>query len=224
MSGTDHTESGAAFVELVAQVAASLGEPWRLDTDPGWDEHHGRQLIGPEVAGHPAQLFFYSPWNRSGRIAIHGCYPRDAALRSRAAVRVEITVSRERGPAVIAREIIRRLLPTYLGALNAVAVALAAEDAAMQARREVASRLRAILGLEPDSHHSDRDRDRLHVRVGDAFGHINIGYGAADVRIELHAVPVAAAEAMLNTLVTAARDTGAAGDAAQSTTPIESQG
>jgi hypothetical protein len=224
MPGTDEIDSGAAFAELVAQVAASLGEPWRIDTDPAWADHHGRQLIGPQVAGHPARLFFYPPWNRHDRIAIQGSYPRDTAVHSRAAVRVEITVARERGPAVIAREITRRLLPTYLEALAAVAASLAAEDAAKQARRAVATRLGAILSVEPDSHHADPDRDRVHVRVGDAFGHVAIGYSAADVRIELHAVPVAAAKAMLNALVATERqDARAASDTAQSAAPARPQ-
>lgn len=106
-------------------VVPELGEGWTVDTSDTWAEYRGTYIDGPDGA----RLFLSLSWRDSSRLVIDGNYPREAHdVTYPRLEQVEITVSRDRGPAVIAREITRRLLPKYLEELTRARAAIARND------------------------------------------------------------------------------------------------
>lgn len=78
-----------------------------------------------------------------GRVVVHGCYPDiDAALGMPAH---EITAAASRGPAAIAADITRRLLPGYRASLTQVHDRIARRDWDDTQRAHVAARLAAAI-------------------------------------------------------------------------------
>jgi hypothetical protein len=91
-------------------------------------------------------LIIGRPWPRvDGRVEIRGGYPEHPDAY-RLASRPAITVRADRGGAVIAREITRRLLPGYEQALQVTRQAIAKDAADLLGRRQVAARLAAAIG------------------------------------------------------------------------------
>lgn len=98
----------AGLPALVTAVAAELGSGWTVVQPYCWLT----QLCGPQAA----TLALAVPPTSIGKIQILGCYPRGAGLLTNLQT-VRIGVSASRGPAVVAREITRRVLPLYLAEL-----------------------------------------------------------------------------------------------------------
>lgn len=101
---------------LASAVSAELGEGWSLDADQNWSA---------QVRGPASQMLSLSSgsYNDLTRVVIHGVFPRDHRGEypyMRPADKAEISVASDRGAAVIAKEIRRRLLPTYEPALAAL--------------------------------------------------------------------------------------------------------
>lgn len=95
----------AGLPALVTAVAAELGSSWTVVQPYCWL----LQLRGPLSAA----LAIAVPPTSVGKIQILGCYPRGAGLLTDLQT-VRIGVSASRGPAVVAREISRRVLPLYM--------------------------------------------------------------------------------------------------------------
>lgn len=201
MSYDDGRLGKTVITELAAQVAASLGDGWSLDTSEEAIDYWGTILLGPAVGGLPARVLFSEPWGSHGRLTISGCYPHSPHGWPREVKHREITVNPARGAVTIGKEITRRLLPGYLDSLQVVADTIGARNTAAAARREAATRLAAILGVDLPSE-SDRDTDiRLPVHLGPVFGDVQTSYGGDSVRLELYSVPIDAADAVLRALV-----------------------
>lgn len=200
MSYDDGRMGKAVLAGLAAQVAASLGDGWSPEVNDEASEHWGTFLIGPDVGGLPARVLFSEPWGSRGRLTISGCYPHSVHGWPREVKQCEITVNPARGAATIGKEITRRLLPGYLGSLQVVADTITARNGASCARRDTATRLAMVLGVQLPSE-SERDTSiRLKIHIGPVFGHVDVGYGGDSVRVELYSVPVDAAEALLRAL------------------------
>lgn len=201
MSYDDGRMGKAVIAELAVQVAASLGDGWSPEINDDASEHWGTFLVGPGAGGLPARVLFSEPWGSKGRLTISGCYPHSPHGWPREVTQCEITVNPARGATTIGREITRRLLPGYLGNLQIVADTITARTGAATARSAAAARLCAVLGTE-QPRESDRDTSiRLHIHTGPVFGHVDVDYGGDTVRLDLHSVPLAAAEALLRALL-----------------------
>lgn len=126
--------------QATGMVVTELGEGWAVDVEK--TETHGGAVYvnGPDGMG----LYFRATGDLNSRIAISGDYQVDRRGNVNWHMvpdSVSITVARERGPAVIAREIERRLIPTYRERLAAYRAALDDE----RARQDHAAQLRADL-------------------------------------------------------------------------------
>jgi hypothetical protein len=123
-------------IEHLARGAATHLGGWQVRPSEG----PGYLLSGP--AGE--ELLAQRVWNDRSRVLVTGCYPAGEDTW-RLPVH-EITVAAARGPAVIAREIGRRLLPGYR-----VDLAQQAERAARLAAgdRQRAQRVAALLAVIP---------------------------------------------------------------------------
>ena len=159
--------------QIAAFVAYALGEGWSADTSDAVAEHHGAYIDGPEGARLWLALGGLNYGRDDDRLTIRGNYPstrqryRNGWSKSYGETRTdEISVARDRDPAVIAREIRRRLLPGYLGMLaDAVRV-----NAEVEARADKAQRLRADLA----------DRLGKGTRVDEARGEVSTPYYGSD--------------------------------------------
>lgn len=103
--------------QTAGMVAAELGEGWSVEVSPDTAENNAT-LLGPDGA----RVFMHLPlYGNTERFEITGWYGwqeiRDMYPEP---VKVSINVGRFRGPAVIAREIQRRILPAYLPELARV--------------------------------------------------------------------------------------------------------
>lgn len=168
-------------------VAAELG--FTVDTNPDVAEHRGVYLDGPDGE----RLFVALDWRNADRVEISGTFPPNDVY---GLTRPEIGVSRDRGPAVIAREITRRLLPGYREQLAQVAEANARRDAARTARNAAAARIRDITGGRS---HDDTTRSTIHLPVLDdrGYGEVTLNHDGSKAEITLRSVPVEVAERLL---------------------------
>jgi hypothetical protein len=135
------------IAQLAADVAQFLGEGWGVDPD---FDANGRMLDHTDGR----RLHIYTtgwPGNLTRRVIISGSLPYRPGQYIEPGSRTEITVAAERGAAVIAREITRRLMPGYIDALAKVRARNATEDAAWESQAALAAKVRGIFGLyEPD--------------------------------------------------------------------------
>lgn len=126
---------------LVAPVAAELGDGWTVITNP-----HGHRDEPYLVRGYGPDAPRVAVGRWGGRLSLTGVYPSgrrvpDALERQH----VEISVADTRPPAAMAGEIRRRLLPDYLANLAAVVAyddRCLAED---QTRAQAAEQLAGVI-------------------------------------------------------------------------------
>ncbi len=182
--------------EITRQTAALVAdqlEGFTVDTSEEYDGHRGVYLDGPNGA----RLFLALDWRNSDRLEVSGIYPRGTQLHN--VERHEIGVRRDRGPAVIAREITRRLLPGYLTDLERVQ-ADNDERATMRDRRQsVARELAELAGGTVDAQ-DDRSTQagvRWFHNNGDSYGDVRINYRADSVSIDIRSLPVEVARDVL---------------------------
>ncbi len=187
--------------ELAESVAAELtkaGHPFTVDTDSNylmWD--HGRPLIGEGGAGLFLRRETY-PTSAVGKVTVTGCFPRNSAYPSPDRGDASVTIAR--GPAVIAREIVRRLLPTYLPELERVRADINKDERAAAARAKLAAQLADILpGGSVGISFADRAARSTNVSVAD-FGSFRVNYGADKVTVKLHGLPADVAVAVARAL------------------------
>jgi hypothetical protein len=165
------------------QAATCLGTGWQVapdsDTFAAWLTHpDGRELHLSASCG-PAP-----------RIEVTVYYP-PSDYHFDELDRPQISIPADRGPAVLAAEITRRLLPIYQAVLADVHAHLAKQASRKAARVEVAARLTAEL---PGATIADNDLSHTtlvhwhHSQNG--HGDITIDPDAATVSLWLHAIPV----------------------------------
>jgi hypothetical protein len=101
-----------SMLQLARDVAAALGDGWT--SQPG---HHDTHASIAHPDGRRLFLFTQCWGGLNGRLQITGCYPDPGAGTGwrfkHSDVKDRITVSPDRDPAVIARDIDCRLLPVY---------------------------------------------------------------------------------------------------------------
>jgi hypothetical protein len=128
---------------LAAEVAKSLGDGWGLEPKESFGDV---MLAGPDGGA----LYLYEPQRKYGYVAVSPLYPHPTAYRFRPGeTGLEINVRADRGAETIAREVTRRLLPTYTKALTALHAADRRYRAAFAARETYAARLYTLLGKTP---------------------------------------------------------------------------
>lgn len=97
---------------LCAAVAAALGSEWRADPQPSF-----RVTLRNDNAGESLAIRLGTWGGENGRLCIRGAFNGEEGRYVYGMRTPDITVSRHRPAAVIAREIERRLLPDYREAL-----------------------------------------------------------------------------------------------------------
>lgn len=125
--------------QLAGFIANELG--WKVDTADAYAEYPGVYLDGP--AG--ARVYVKPDWRNPDRIELSGTYPDGTRDVYPSPEYVTIGVARDRGPAVMAREITRRLLPKYLPELERVTAAIGRNGEAAEARAAFMAELVDIL-------------------------------------------------------------------------------
>lgn len=127
--------------QCAGMVATELGDGWTVDTSPAFAEYPGAYLDGPNGA----RLYIRADWRNADRLEIGTIYPDGARDVYPSAEYRKIGAGRGRGPAVIAREITRRLLPEYLPELERVTAGIAKNGRAAESREAFARQLVDIL-------------------------------------------------------------------------------
>jgi hypothetical protein len=132
------------FATLAQKIACNL-EGWTWEEPKNEADRDSRQLlVGPAGARLHLRYDKYG-----GRIAIHGEYPRDGGTiypwndKDRPSA---ITVSAQREPNAIARDIERRYLPAYLAAYRNGVELLNKARAHDQTKKDLAARLAKLCG------------------------------------------------------------------------------
>ena len=140
-----------AFAALVGKVLEELEDgTWELMAD-----RHGRTYLHrPDLAGSCLALRLCK-----GRVVARGLCPEawDVSVLDVP----QITVDPQRGPTVIAREIERRLLPSYLATLQQASQRQAEYAAHVEAVQRQTAELATLLG-EPLNEDWGRAQPRLH--------------------------------------------------------------
>lgn len=172
--------NNAALRTLATEVASELG--FTVDNDPTFAEHRGVYLDGPDHV----RIILAADWRNDGRLEISGVYPREAYNVTRTE-QFEIGVSQDRGAAVIAREVKRRLLPKYAPEARRVAEAIAQAEDYAHKRRCVAVRLQEAFPAGSASWRDDTVR--VHTHNGGGWGDIRVMHAADMVQMDLHNVP-----------------------------------
>ncbi|SEE48278.1 hypothetical protein [Jiangella alba] len=182
--------------EVAAELSALTGVTWSVELDRhGWSSPDCAWLLAPD----DQELSIRANGHRlTGRAVIRGVLPDGAREVARVDSR-GITVTLGRGARAIAREIHRRLLPTYLPSLAEVREALRRWDEARDRAHAVLAELAPLLGLTHERH--DR-HDRAFVTLhGDGFhGFVEVGHSGTPVKLEFTGLSVEIARAMLTAL------------------------
>lgn len=185
--------------ELARGVAAELGPDWRATVEPGQEDWPGVYLVGPDQA----KLYLRGVWNDAGRLQVSGGYPQN---HGRPQV-YSITVARTRGATVIAREITRRLLPSYLKTLAEVIADIERDRQAAERRAYNAGELAKLI---PGATVRDDPRSgsyNTEVRwydsgtTGRGYGELQLSYHGDGVSVlEIRSISVETAERILRAL------------------------
>ena len=180
----------------LADLATQVGKPLGMTLDLTWPGPGVR--IGAEGDG----LYLSEPYNRHGRIEIHGWFPH-TSYWFRDGERKHIGVRADRGPRVITAEITARLLPTYRTVIGKVREFGAAEQAAQQNRDTLAA---YITGLFPGDlatmpgHCQDNHRSKVIIHLpGYRGGYVKFHGDGTEVEFDRFRVPAAVALRMLET-------------------------
>lgn len=112
----------------------------------GTHEHDARIRLNRTDAPDAELFVIVGGWKMSGRARVRGVFPNHRDIYLNPPVNDgEITVSVDRDPVAIARDITRRCLPGYLADLPRVRDAVAQREDSDNMRREDAAQLAALL-------------------------------------------------------------------------------
>jgi len=182
------------LAELARAVAAHLdGFTARTVDDFGYT----LRLDNPDGRG----LYLHRRHNNESRVEIVGAYPH-SDYYFQAGEHVSITVAIARGPAVISREITRRLLPAYTEVLGKIHAHIAKQTADHANRTRAAKRLAALI---PGASIHDDGRHATTVRwyAADApigYGHIELSAAGTTGTLEARSLPIATVEQLATAL------------------------
>ncbi len=182
------------LAELARAVASHLdGFTARTVDDFGYT----LRLDHPDGRG----LYLHRQHNDGGRVEIVGAYPH-SDYHFRTGEHVSITVAITRGPAVISREITRRLLPACTQVLGKIHAHIAKQTADHANRTRAAKRLAALI---PGASIHDDGRHTTTVRwyaddepIG--YGHIELGAAGTTGTFQARSLPLATVARLATTL------------------------
>lgn len=177
---TRNCEISMRMPMLAREVAAALGDEW--SSEAGDYEDRDAFLIGPEGA---RILMDTNVWRRSeqGRIVLRGITPH--GLHEHAPIRdhtTAISVSQTKDATQIARDVQRRLLPSYRAYLAAALANKNHHEARDAARAALAAELATRLGPEVTVRGIDGN-----LRVGDYTdgGTVTVPFSDDEVHFDL---------------------------------------
>lgn len=169
---------------LAGFVAGVLGEEWRVDVS--MTPSYGYPVVFLDGPDH-ARLRMSLEAHGSGRVKISGIYPPH---RVQPVADVEITVARDRGPAVIGQEITRRLLVRYRVELARVRARTLEQGQEAETRRLLLEQLLSRLGPKAHAAGESGDRGRLRVHnIGGLHGHLDVDSTGQQGTIYLSSAP-----------------------------------
>ncbi|MEU7863466.1 hypothetical protein [Nonomuraea sp. NPDC049141] len=145
------------FREIAENIAREMG---------GWEARREFDT-GPYIIQKDDQSFYlnFGGWKNEGKVSISARYPE----RARELYRVEhpvIKVSYSRGAATIAKEINRRLMPSYLTALADVQQRLKEMETAESRQESIAFALADALGVSRPNREKYSRSSQIEVRTG----------------------------------------------------------
>lgn len=195
----------ADLLRLAHDTAHALGTDWRAQRDA---EDRGRvYLHGPD--GLLVQLA-YPPHQGYARVEASGNTPADVRAAGTQLGNTygywvhghTISVRADRGPAVLAREVTRRLLPGYTAEVATLRTRVAGALANANARQALADELAGILtGIPAATDHQGRPATSLTWSpTGTGYARVEVGYDGASVRLEGVVLPAALARRVLAVL------------------------
>ena len=182
------------FAELARAVASHLdGFTARAVDDFGYT----LRLDHPDGRG----LYLHRRRNNDSRVEIVGAYPH-SDYYFRDGEHPSITVAIARGPAVIAREITRRLLPVYTEVLDKIHAHIAKQTTDHANRTRAARRLAALI---PDASIHDDGRHTTTIRWYTAeepigYGHIELSAAGTTGTFQARSLPIATLEQLATAL------------------------
>lgn len=179
-------------------IATALGEGWTVEPI-GSDAWRAAYLNGPDSQ----RLLVAVDWRKNERLEIRGEIPTPYDRRRYDYVPAVITVSRDKAPEKIARDITGRLMPAYLPKLAESLESERQHAAYVGNVGENAAGLEAIaLGiLRPQSHRTTETSKVYAVNLPDGFGTVTVG--GSSVTLELSAISPALAARILETIASA---------------------
>jgi hypothetical protein len=180
MDATSNPARGTEPTATVREIADALTGAWtvRVPESRHWP-HHIERADG-------ADLWVEFGTNRNaGRIIIEGRMTRELLnFKSYDASLPDITMSANKSPADIAREIERRLLPRLEPILSAAKASKQASDESDARRAAMKASILAALG-DAGRERTNHAGDSINLRVHDhMYGDIEVRHGEA--RVELH--------------------------------------
>lgn len=159
---------------------------------------------GSEPHREYARLAIRRQYNDPGRITITGIGP-DGWTRlplredTKSALLAKCTAAVDRDPAVIAREVQRKVLPAYLPALAAVVQRLAEDERAAQARREEADSLVGLFGGHQISGFSSPHASRSVVSLSSRMvGTVELNHDGSEWDVQLRSLPADLAKQIIS--------------------------
>ncbi len=188
------SDEGEIIRQAAGLIADALGG-WKVDTDERWTGHRGAHLDGPGGARLTIGAHGY---RNADRLEIAGSYPQVPGQRLPYGTKHHtITVSRDRGPAAIARDVRRRLLPPYAETLAEVCKSQAQDTTAQEARDTLADRLG---GTVPSHARGDSSTEIYLSLPAGLHGRARVNYRGDSASLELGDVPADLAIRVLDLL------------------------
>ncbi len=197
MTKNDQTDQTHAYAQAVAKA---LGDGWTYndadnrDVDGEWPRW--AQIARTDGGG----LHVSREWN-TGRYLWSGEYPRDASGHDQTpynAKRPSITVSPDKSPEQVARDITRRLVPDYLALLAQTRERIDRADAYANTARRNAVTLAKILDTVPGEHARQGDA-AVRFHRGEFYG--DVAVNGDSIRIDARSLTMAQAERVLRALM-----------------------
>lgn len=141
----ERARKAAEIRDLSRRIAEALristGDPW--SSTPPADDEHGIHYEHATISGPEAQRLHIRRGHPANRLEIYGDFADARDYRARGESH-EITVSAERRPVDIAKDIARRLLPSYAASLAKARAAQAAWEAKKARQDALAAELCAL--------------------------------------------------------------------------------
>lgn len=184
------------IAELTKEIAQYL-EGWEaIEKDVEDYAHYGKDN-GWLAHESGAQIHLWRPWNRTRRVTISGSYPRSSDEQYYPVSgygrekRPKITCAISRGSEAIAKDILKRLLPSYLNLYQQAQERVADYESDKASEAALMGRLGQACGIPVDNGH--RGNLRIDGDCGPVWVEIK-PYGDNAVEMSLRKVPADFAE------------------------------